>query len=95
MNIRNIHWLGSDWKYIAGNSDHDDLVMIDEDLNKLIDNNNQHVIVYKHLEDTIKCTHALTNSTHKSSPANIEMVINLQGLNFCKKKLFILICHSS
>jgi len=35
-NKRSINWIGSAWKYVAGNPDHDDLAMIENNINNLI-----------------------------------------------------------
>lgn len=80
---RSLNWLGSGWKYIAGSPDHDDLVMIEQNLDKLIDNNNQQVIINKQLEERINkltsVSNALTNSIHKSSSVSIEIAISLHN----------------
>lgn len=75
--VRSINWIGSAWKFLAGNPDHDDLTMIENNLNSLITNNNDQVIVNKQLQSRINnlttISNMLTISIKKDNNFNNEI----------------------
>lgn len=81
--VRSINWIGSAWKFVAGNPDHDDLTMIENNLNSLITNNNDQVIVNKQLQSRINnlttISNMLTNSIKKDNNFNNEIATSLQN----------------
>lgn len=80
---RSINWIGSAWKYIAGNPDHADLVMIENNLNDLISNNNDQIIINNELQNRInnltKVSNMLANSIKRDDSFNNEIATSLQN----------------
>lgn len=63
---RAINMLGTAWKYLAGTPDNDDLVMLSDNINKLIDNNDQQLTINKQLEVRINRLTKLSNDQANS-----------------------------
>lgn len=81
--VRSINWIGSAWKFLAGNPDHDDLTMIENNLNSLITNNNDQVIVNKQLQSRINnlttISDMLTNTIKRDNTFNNDITTSLQN----------------
>ncbi|XP_041452284.1 protein PF14_0175-like [Drosophila obscura] len=80
---RSINWIGSAWKYVAGSPDHDDLMLIHNNLNNLITNNNDQVIINSQLQDRINnltfVSNMLKNSIRDDNGFSNEIAISLQN----------------
>lgn len=46
-NKRSLNFIGSAWKWVAGNPDHDDFAIIEQKINNVLENNNRQVIINK------------------------------------------------
>jgi len=68
---------------VAGNPNHDELTMIENNLNSLITNNNDQVIVNKQLQSRINnlttISNMLTNSIKKDNNFNNKIATSLQN----------------
>lgn len=82
-NKRSINWIGSAWKYVAGNPDNDDLAMTENNINNLITNNNEQIIINQQLQTRINSlttvSNMLKNSIRKDSSFNNEIATSLQN----------------
>ncbi|XP_050339731.1 uncharacterized protein LOC126766074 [Bactrocera neohumeralis] len=70
---KSIDALGTVWKWIAGNPDHDDLVILENQLNNIIENNNKQVIINKVIFDRINNITTISNKIIKSLQTNEEI----------------------
>lgn len=59
---RSLNFIGSAWKWIAGNPDHEDFVTIKEKINNSLENSNKQVIINKLLTDRMNNLTKVTNN---------------------------------
>lgn len=59
---RSLNFIGSAWKWIAGNPDHEDFVTIKEKINDSLENNNKQVVINKILTERMNNLTQLTNN---------------------------------
>ncbi|XP_049306041.1 retrovirus-related Env polyprotein from transposon gypsy isoform X2 [Bactrocera dorsalis] len=71
-NKRSLDYVGSAWKWIAGNPDHDDLVAINSKFKEVIENNNQQLIINKNILERINNITEISNSIIKSLGSSNE-----------------------
>lgn len=62
---RSLDFIGSAWKWIAGNPDHEDFLTIKLKMNNLLENNNNQLIINKLLTDRINNITTITNKIIK------------------------------
>lgn len=62
---RSINSIGSAWKWIAGNPDHDDFQLLNDKVNKVLKNTNDQVIINKLTKEKIKEITNVTNNILK------------------------------
>lgn len=62
---RSINSIGSAWKWIAGNPDHDDFLLLNDKINKVLQNTNDQVIINKLTKEKIKEITNVTNNILK------------------------------
>lgn len=72
---RAINEIGTVWKWIAGNPDHDDFQILADKINNVIDNNNNQIIVNRNILDRINNITNITNTIIKSVK-NSDMLQN-------------------
>lgn len=80
---KSINALGSLWKCIAGSPDHEDLEIINRNLLRLNDNNNDQIVINKLFNERInnltKITENISNSIRKDSSIFQEIIVNIQS----------------
>ena len=80
---RSINALGTLWKYIAGSPDHEDLEIINRNLLRLNDNNDDQVVINKLFNERINnltlITKEISNSINKEYDDIKEIIINIQN----------------
>lgn len=80
---RSLDFLGTAWKYIAGSPDHNDLNMINNNMEKLLTNNNKQIIINNALNQQInkitEITNNLLNAIKEDNVIANEIAINLQN----------------
>lgn len=80
---RSLDILGTAWKYLAGSPDHDDLNIINTDLDKLTTNNNKQVIINNALNNRMnkltKITNDILNMIKKDNRIDNGIALSLQG----------------
>uniref|UniRef100_W8ARF0 Retrovirus-related Env polyprotein from transposon gypsy n=2 Tax=Ceratitis capitata TaxID=7213 RepID=W8ARF0_CERCA len=77
---RSFDILGTAWKYLAGSPDHDDLNMINNNLDKLITNNNNQIFINNAVKNQINKLTEITNNILQSIK-NDNMIANEIALN--------------
>lgn len=70
---RSLNFIGSAWKWVAGNPDHDDLVAINNKFEEVIENNNQQLIINKDILQRINNITKVSNSIIKILKGSSEM----------------------
>lgn len=63
---RSLDFIGSAWKWVAGNPDHDDLVAIDGKFAEVIENNNQQYVINQNILEKINNITQISNSIMKA-----------------------------
>lgn len=89
---RSLDFIGSAWKWIAGNPDHDDFDMIKNKMNNVLTNNNQQVIINKSLINRINeisnLSNTVLNEIQKEQNSNNPISVSIQfRLRFIKEDL--------
>lgn len=62
---RSIDLIGKTWKWIAGNPDHDDLIILTDKINNILKNNNKQVVINKLALERINKNSNITNHVIK------------------------------
>lgn len=62
---RSLDFLGKTWKWIAGNPDHEDFVILTEKINNVLENNNKQVVVNKVVLERMNKLSNITNQIMK------------------------------
>lgn len=79
---RSLNFIGSTWKWIAGNPDHDDFEVIKDKMNNVLENNNKQVIINQLYNERInnitRMANEITNTIHKENKMNDQLAINVQ-----------------
>lgn len=79
---RSLNFIGTAWKWIAGNPDHDDFITIKEKMTDTLKNNNKQVIINKLYNDRINNITRVQNKIYKllSEDSNFQndVVVNAQ-----------------
>lgn len=79
---RSLNFIGTAWKWIAGNPDHDDFITIKEKMTDTLRNNNKQVIINKLYNDRINNITRVQNKIYKllSEDSNFQndVVVNAQ-----------------
>ncbi|XP_050339363.1 uncharacterized protein LOC126765684 [Bactrocera neohumeralis] len=73
---KSIETIGKVWKWIAGNPDHDDLVILDNQINNIINNNNNQVVINKIIFDRINNITRVSNKILKTVQSNEDVQRN-------------------
>ena len=80
---RSIDILGTAWKYIDGSTDHNDLSIINDNLNNLNQNNNNQIIINnlfeKRINNITNIVNKMLNTIKKDEDIITEIMINLQN----------------
>lgn len=72
-NPRSINAIGTAWKWIAGNPDHDDFQILKDTMNKILRNENNQVIINKLTSEKIEELRTATNEIVKLVKSNVEI----------------------
>lgn len=79
---RSLNFIGSAWKWIAGNPDHDDVVMMENKMNDVLENNNHQVLINKEYSDRINkitnVTNEILNYIKKDKSFERELTLSFQ-----------------
>lgn len=79
---RSLNFIGSAWKWIAGNPDHDDYIIMSDKIEDIVLNNNNQVVINKAHNDRINTltnvTNEIINMIRKDKSFEIELVLGLQ-----------------
>lgn len=79
---RSLNFIGSAWKWIAGNPDHDDFEIIKQKMNNVLQNNNRQVIVNKlsiqNLDDLTKTTNQIVKYIKSHEIVNESLISTLK-----------------
>lgn len=79
---RSLNFIGSAWKWIAGNPDHDDLILMTDRIDNIVENNNNQVIINQAHNDRINkltnVTNEILNMIRRDRSFEIELVLSLQ-----------------
>lgn len=89
---RALDFIGTAWKYIAGNPDHEDFQIISSHINNVLENNNKQVTINKLYNDRINnltvITNELSNFIKRDNRINNEVVLSIQyRLRLVKEEL--------
>lgn len=89
---RSLNFIGSAWKWIAGNPDHDDFVIIKQRMNNVLENNDKQVVINKIYNERInnltKITNEIENSLRKESSVKNNFILSLKyKLKIIKEEL--------
>lgn len=81
-NKRSLNFIGTAWKWIAGNPDHEDFEIIKSKTNDVLENNNRQVIINQLYNDRInnitKMANEITNAIHKENRLTDQLALNIQ-----------------
>lgn len=79
---RSLNFIGTAWKWIAGNPDHEDFEIIKSKINNVLENNNKQVIINQMYNDRInnitKMANMITNAIHKENHLTDQLALNIQ-----------------
>lgn len=79
---RSLNFIGSAWKWIAGNPDHNDYEIITNKINDVLENNNRQVIINKLYNERInnitQITNEIKNSLKNDNIVKNKFVLSLQ-----------------
>lgn len=79
---RSLNFIGSAWKWIAGNPDHDDFEIIEDKINNALRNNNKQVIINKvtiqRINEITKVTNNLIELLKINNNSLIDLATNLK-----------------
>lgn len=67
---RSLNFIGTAWKWVAGNPDHEDFLTIQDKMNSVLKNNNQQVIINKSLTDRLNNLTLISNKIEKFVQTN-------------------------
>lgn len=89
---RSLNFIGSAWKWIAGNPDHEDFVMIQEKINNVLKNNNKQVVINELYNERINNITEVANKIFElakdGSMLNAHLVLSMQyKLKLIKEEL--------
>ena len=89
---RSLNFVGSAWKWIAGNPDHDDFVTIEQKMSNMLENNNKQVVINNLYSERINNITKITNEIQKlfkeDKNFNNEIIFTVQSrLNLIKEEL--------
>lgn len=89
---RSLNFIGTAWKWIAGNPDHEDFVTIKDKINDSLENNNKQVIINKLLTERMNNLSKITNNikdfVKNENSYKDNLVLSLQyKLKFLKEEL--------
>lgn len=77
-----MNFIGSAWKWIAGNPDHEDYEIITNKMNNVLKNNNQQVIINQLYNDKInnitKIVNDINNAIQKESKISDQLILSIQ-----------------
>lgn len=80
---RSLDFIGSTWKWIAGNPDHEDFLTIKAKINNVLENSNKQVIINQIYNDRINNITRITNEIQKmikeNNKINYDMIITGKG----------------
>lgn len=79
---RSLDFIGSTWKWIAGNPDHEDFEVIKSKINNVLENNNKQVIINQLYNERInnitKMANMITNMIRKENKLSDQLALNIQ-----------------
>lgn len=79
---RSLNFIGSAWKWIAGNPDHDDFELASTKINQVIENNNKQVLINEQHNERInnitKVTNEIINMIKKDSLFEQTLILSTQ-----------------
>lgn len=79
---RSLNFLGSAWKWIAGNPDHDDFITIKEKVTDVLKNNNKQVIINdlynERINNITRIQNEIQNLLKENNNVNLEAINNIQ-----------------
>lgn len=79
---RSLNFIGSAWKWIAGNPDHEDFVTIKEKINNVLKNNNKQVIINnlynERINNITKISNEIIKLLKENEAYNNEILTNVQ-----------------
>lgn len=89
---RSLDFIGSAWKWIAGNPDHEDFEIIKDKINNVLENNNKQVIINQLHNDRINnittITNDIINAIKKDNSLTDQLALNIQfKLKLIKEEL--------
>jgi len=80
---RSLNFIGSAWKWIAGNPDHDDLTLLTNQINNVLTNNNKQVIInelYKErINNITQITNEILKTFHEEDSVQERLIIESQN----------------
>lgn len=79
---RSLNFIGSAWKWVAGNPDHDDFELIKNKMNNVLENNNKQVIINQlqneRINNITKITNDILTAMKNDNVINYKILLNLQ-----------------
>ncbi len=89
---RSLDFIGTAWKWIAGNPDHSDYEILTNKMNNVLENNNQQVIINKlmnnKINELINITNKLTKAIEEDKKMEYDLVLTIKfKLEIIKEEL--------